>query len=62
LDFRFSFIFRYFKVFQLSANIHIWSVWFVITCGQLVSCFLFLFFLLWEYILKVHVLVSSEYQ
>ena len=31
---RFSFIFRYFKVFQLSPNIHIWSVWFVITCGQ----------------------------
>ena len=39
-SFRFSFIFRYFKAFQLSPNIHIWSVWFVITCGQLVVSFL----------------------
>ena len=60
-SFRFSFIFRYFKAFQLSPNIHIWSVWFVITCGQLVSCFLLLFFVFWGYILKVHVHVSSEH-
>jgi hypothetical protein len=30
-SFRFSFIFRYFKIFQVS---QIWSVWFVITCGS----------------------------
>ena len=28
-SFRFSFIFRYFKVFQLSPNIHIGSVWYI---------------------------------
>ena len=39
-------------------NVHLWSVWFVIFCGQFVGCF----FLLREYILKVHVLVSSEHK
>jgi hypothetical protein len=53
-SFRFSFIFRYFKVFQVKRivyiyifqglssvpNLHLWSVWFVITCGRFVSCFL----------------------
>ena len=34
-----SFIFRYFKVFQSVPNVHLWSVWFVITCGWFVSCF-----------------------
>ena len=38
-SFRFSFIFRYFKVFSSIPNLHLWSVWFVITCGRFVSCF-----------------------
>jgi hypothetical protein len=52
-SFRFSFIFRYFKVFQVKRivyiyiihglssvpNLHLWSVWFVITCGRFVSWF-----------------------
>jgi hypothetical protein len=52
-SFRISFIFWYFKVFQVKRivyieifqglssvpNLYMWSVWFVITCGRLVSCF-----------------------
>jgi hypothetical protein len=50
-----SFIFRYFKVFQVSQ---------MFTCGLsdllLLAVGSLVVFVLWEYILKVHILVSSE--
>jgi hypothetical protein len=52
-----SFIFRYFKVFQLSQ---------IFTCGLsdllLLAVGLLVVFVLREYILKVHILVSSEHK
>ena len=56
-SFRFSFIFRYFNVFQVSQ---------IFTCGLsdlllLAVCSLVVF-VLREYILKVHILVSSEHK
>jgi hypothetical protein len=56
-SFRFSFIFRYFKVFQLSQ---------IFTCGMsdllLLAVGSLVVFILREYILKVHILVSSEHK
>ena len=52
-----SFIFRYFKVFQVSQ---------MFTCGLsnllLLVVGSLVVFVLWEYILKVHILVSSEHK
>ena len=52
-----SFIFRYFKVFQLSQ---------MFTCGLsdllLLAVGSLVVFVLWEYILKVHILLSSEHK
>jgi hypothetical protein len=52
-----SFIFRYFKVFQLSQ---------MFTCGLsellLLAVRSLVVFVLWEYNLKVHILVSSEHK
>ena len=52
-----SFIFRYFKVFQVSQ---------MFTCGLsdllLLAVGSLVVFILWEYILKVHILVSSEHK
>ena len=72
-SFRFSLIFRYFKVFQVKIivyiyifqglssvlNVHLWSVWFDITCGRFVTCFCIARIL---FKLKVHILVSSEHK
>ena len=56
-SFRFSFIFRYFKVFQVSQ---------IFTCGLsdllLLAVGSLVVFVLREYILKVHILVSSEHK
>ena len=51
-SFRFSLIFRYFKVFQVSQ---------IFTCG-LSDLLLLVVFVLREYILKVHIHVSSEHK
>ena len=55
--FQFSFIFRYFKVFQVSQ---------IFTCGLsdllLLAVGSLIVFVLREYILKVHILVSSEHK
>ena len=55
--FRFSFIFKYFKVFQLSQ---------MFTCGLsdllLLAVGSLVVFALREYILNVHILVSSEHK
>jgi hypothetical protein len=56
-SFRFSFIFRYFKVFQVSQ---------IFTCGLsdllLLAVGSLVVFVLREYILKVHIHVSSEHK
>ena len=56
-SFRFSFIFRYFKVFQVSQ---------IFTCGLsdllLLAVGSLVVFVLREYILKVHILISSEHK
>jgi hypothetical protein len=56
-SFRFSFIFRYFKVFQVSQIFTCGlSDWLLLAVGSLVV------FVLREYILKVHIHVSSEHK
>ena len=56
-SFRFSFIFRYFKVFKVSQ---------IFTCGLsdllILAVGSLVVFVLREYILKVHILVSSEHK
>jgi hypothetical protein len=56
--FRSAFIFRYFKVFQLSQmfTCGLSDLLLVLAVGSLVA------FVLREYILKVHILVSSEHK
>jgi hypothetical protein len=56
-SFGFSFIFRYFKVFQLSQMFNCGLSDLLLLTVGLVSCFV-----LREYILKVHILVSSEHK
>ena len=57
MSFRFSLIFRYFKVFNCPKS----SLMVCLICNYLRSV-RYLLFVLREYILKVHVLVSSEHK
>jgi hypothetical protein len=67
-SFRFSFIFRYFKVFQVKRIVYfkIFQVSQIFTCGLsdllLLAVGSFVVFVLREYILKVHMHVSSEHK
>ena len=67
-SFRFSFIFRYFKVFQVKRIVYfkIFQVSQIFTCGLsdllLLAVGSLVVFVLREYILKVHMHVSSEHK